>query len=263
MSISNRYKFTGKERDAESGNDYFGARYYGSSMGRFMSPDPSGLVYADPTNPQSFNLYSYVRNNPLVFTDPTGRQCEWDDGSYDAADDPNTGKQADCESAGGRYVDPQTAGEIGMKDWSADPNKQYALPDDPNSISVNASPSDIPLTGSFNFDDMTKDQFIAMMQKSGFSVSTLDTLMPFHPGLNLRDSSSTCSIHLILDPFAGQYGNPVSGQFHIDEFNPLKRGPMPVPQVFYHFDYDVVPEVLHDTLQMQGVTPGNRNCPHS
>jgi RHS repeat-associated protein len=34
--------FTGKERDTESGNDYFGARYYGSSMGRFMSPDPSG-----------------------------------------------------------------------------------------------------------------------------------------------------------------------------------------------------------------------------
>ena len=43
---------SGKERDAESGNDYFGARYYGSSMGRFMSPDPSGLVYADPKNPQ-------------------------------------------------------------------------------------------------------------------------------------------------------------------------------------------------------------------
>jgi RHS repeat-associated protein len=37
------YKFTGKERDTESGNDYFGARYYSSSMGRFLSPDPSGL----------------------------------------------------------------------------------------------------------------------------------------------------------------------------------------------------------------------------
>jgi RHS repeat-associated protein len=64
-------KFTGKERDQESGLDYFGARYYGSSMGRFMSPDPSGLSYADPTNPQSLNLYSYVLNNPLKFTDPT------------------------------------------------------------------------------------------------------------------------------------------------------------------------------------------------
>ena len=63
---------TGKERDAESGNDYFGARYYTSSMGRFMSPDPSALYYADPTDPQSLNLYAYVGNSPLNFTDPDG-----------------------------------------------------------------------------------------------------------------------------------------------------------------------------------------------
>ena len=51
-----RYKFTGKERDTESGLDYFEARQYGSSMGRFMSPDPSGLYYANTDNPQSLNL---------------------------------------------------------------------------------------------------------------------------------------------------------------------------------------------------------------
>ncbi len=66
---TNRYKFTGKERDAESGLDYFGARYYGSNMGRFMSPDPTGGKLEDP---QSLNRYAYVRNNPLSFTDPTG-----------------------------------------------------------------------------------------------------------------------------------------------------------------------------------------------
>ena len=69
------YLFTGKERDQESGLDYFGARYYGSTMGRFSSPDPSGLVFADPTNPQSFNLYAYVQNNPLVNADPNGLDC--------------------------------------------------------------------------------------------------------------------------------------------------------------------------------------------
>jgi hypothetical protein len=37
-----------------------------------MSPDPSGLAFADPENPQSFNLYAYVNNNPLSFVDPTG-----------------------------------------------------------------------------------------------------------------------------------------------------------------------------------------------
>jgi len=68
-------RYTGKERDAESGLDYFGARYYGSNMGRFSSPDPSGLFYADPSNPQSLNLYAYVQNNPLVNFDPDGLDC--------------------------------------------------------------------------------------------------------------------------------------------------------------------------------------------
>jgi len=61
--------FTGKERDTESGNDYFSARYYASSMGRFMSPDPMGGHYE---NPQTLNKYAYVINNPLTMTDPTG-----------------------------------------------------------------------------------------------------------------------------------------------------------------------------------------------
>jgi RHS repeat-associated protein len=67
---------TGKERDTESGNDYFGARYYASSMGRFLSPDWSAKVapvpYAKLDDPQSLNLYAYVRNNPLVRIDPDG-----------------------------------------------------------------------------------------------------------------------------------------------------------------------------------------------
>jgi RHS repeat-associated protein len=53
--------FTGKERDSESGLDYFGARHYASSMGRFMTPDwsrdPDPVPYADYENPQTLNLY--------------------------------------------------------------------------------------------------------------------------------------------------------------------------------------------------------------
>jgi RHS repeat-associated protein len=68
--------FTGKERDAESGLDYFGARYYASTMGRFMSPDWAAkaepVPYAKLENPQTLNLYAYVGNNPLSRTDPTG-----------------------------------------------------------------------------------------------------------------------------------------------------------------------------------------------
>jgi RHS repeat-associated protein len=53
-------KFTGQERDSETGLDFFQARYYGSALGRFTSPDPMNAG-ADPTNPQSWNGYAYVR----------------------------------------------------------------------------------------------------------------------------------------------------------------------------------------------------------
>jgi RHS repeat-associated protein len=80
-SDPNRYKFTGKERDAESGLDEFGARYYASTMGRFMIPDwsaaPTSVPYASLPYPQSLNLYSYVQNNPLSRTDPDGH-CDVD-----------------------------------------------------------------------------------------------------------------------------------------------------------------------------------------
>ncbi|MGH9928573.1 MAG: RHS repeat-associated core domain-containing protein [Pyrinomonadaceae bacterium] len=76
-----RQKFTQKERDNETGLDYFGARYYGSTIGRFTSADPGPFVVADP---QSWNRYAYVQNNPLKFTDPTGRTLSL---SGEAADD--------------------------------------------------------------------------------------------------------------------------------------------------------------------------------
>ena len=64
-------KFTAKERDAESGLDYFGARYYGSALGRLTSPDQP-FADQNTNDPQSWNLYSYVRNNPLNRIDPDG-----------------------------------------------------------------------------------------------------------------------------------------------------------------------------------------------
>ncbi len=82
-------RFTGKERDGETGLDYFGARYFSATQGRFTTPDeftggivdpftgqqvgqPGPLPYADITDPQTLNKYAYVRNNPLRYTDPDG-----------------------------------------------------------------------------------------------------------------------------------------------------------------------------------------------
>ena len=79
LSAPTEHHFTGKERDAESGLDYFDARYYASGMGRWMSPDWSEkedpIPYAKTNNPQSLNLYGYVSNNPLKNIDPNGHAC--------------------------------------------------------------------------------------------------------------------------------------------------------------------------------------------
>jgi RHS repeat-associated protein len=64
--------FTSKERDSETGLDYFGARYMSSAQGRFTSPDPLDANLLRVLNPQRWNKYAYVVNNPLAFTDPDG-----------------------------------------------------------------------------------------------------------------------------------------------------------------------------------------------
>ena len=66
---------TQKERDNESGLDFFGERYYSSGQGRFIAVDPvmGSAIVADP---QSFNRYTYVLNNPLRYIDPDGLSAE-------------------------------------------------------------------------------------------------------------------------------------------------------------------------------------------
>ena len=74
--VPQNYKFTGKERDAESGLDNFGARYSTSSLGRFMTPDwaakPVTVPYAKFGDPQTLNVYTYVENSPLNRIDADG-----------------------------------------------------------------------------------------------------------------------------------------------------------------------------------------------
>src|ERR1700693_506118 len=87
-------KFTGKERDSESALDNFGARYDSSQYGRFMTPDPMGNAVADPSNPQSWNQYSYVINNPVNLVDPTG--LDWCEGAPGVS-------PGECSDSGGTW----------------------------------------------------------------------------------------------------------------------------------------------------------------
>src|SRR5204863_4468529 len=97
-----RQRFTDKERDAESGVDYFGARYLSTAQGRFTSADPynpmmimqnsragrlpeaAARSHFDDLleNPQSWNRYGYVRNNPLALIDPFGESPQAADGYH-------------------------------------------------------------------------------------------------------------------------------------------------------------------------------------
>jgi len=99
ITTPTEHHFTGKERDTESGNDYFDARYYASSLGRFLSPDWSAqaepVPYAKLDNPQSLNLYSYVMNNPLSRVDPDGHNP-----LIYGSPSVNTGEYHNCDSSG-------------------------------------------------------------------------------------------------------------------------------------------------------------------
>ncbi len=92
--------FTAKERDPESGNDYFGARYYASSVGRWLSPDwsdiPATVPYANFLNPQTLNLYAYVGNNPLSRFDDDGHDGCTADGMPISCSSVNTEAFTQC-----------------------------------------------------------------------------------------------------------------------------------------------------------------------
>jgi len=132
-----RQQFTSKERDVETGLDYFLARYYSGIQGRFTSPDEfkggpielyilgsgdgdkQALPFAETTNPQSLNKYSYAYNNPLRFVDPDGHQGIVDQlmqylGRLWKAENPQDGM---IPGSGNGEV--QKADQYGPLDWDA------------------------------------------------------------------------------------------------------------------------------------------------
>jgi RHS repeat-associated protein len=119
--------------------------------GRWPSPDPAGIAAVSAANPQSWNRYAYVLNDPLRRVDPSGLFCVWDDGSYDSAsnhsdtgtagsvysdvldeyfvepsDGPDSSTPTGCEDAGGTWFDGSPSDYGLTSDWSAQPNSSLA-----------------------------------------------------------------------------------------------------------------------------------------
>jgi RHS repeat-associated protein len=113
FGVSSQLGFTGDTQDTIAGLFDTPNRELSPNQGRWISPDPSGMDAADSSNPQSWNRYAYVLNNPLSNSDPTGLWCYYgatndaggiDLDNSDAADSRNydfNTTQAECEGAGG------------------------------------------------------------------------------------------------------------------------------------------------------------------
>jgi RHS repeat-associated protein len=121
----NKYKFEGKERDDETGNDDFGARYYSNRYGRWLSADwssvPVPVPYANLTNPQTLNLYAMVSDDPESFADLDGHENCKKEG----------GRDIPCGSltsaANGDTVD-QHSGDVGTANKVAQADKDKNQP---------------------------------------------------------------------------------------------------------------------------------------
>jgi RHS repeat-associated protein len=98
---------------------YFPERQYRSSQGRWLSPDPAGLVAANPSNPQSWNRYAYALNNPLRYKDPLGLYCFYGGAGDTPSNDGDPTDfnfnevgaqgQADCLNENDRWYQDQTS----------------------------------------------------------------------------------------------------------------------------------------------------------
>lgn len=135
-----RLKFTSKERDAETGLDYFGARYFSSAQGRFTSPDEP---FADQhlENPQSWNLYGYTTNNPLRYVDTDGRVKKDADGNVVFT---KTGSGTVTFMQGSPITFGNGRAGSMTVTWQADFGKIYA--DDGTAIDASKATSDMSVT---------------------------------------------------------------------------------------------------------------------
>jgi len=216
-SCSQNYKFEGKERDTETNNDDFGARYYSSVYGRWLSPDwssvPAPVPYANLTNPQTLNLYAMVSDNPETFADLDGHQepDPEEDKEEDARED------AELEEALGRMSAPNSGGSS-TRQYTAtgydDPltGMCYA----PGTGGPSMSSSKPTQTRTTDFVVTTNGEAIPVPDNASGPTPTKGSGMQYQGGSGGKGMDDQTTGVRIMDPNANQGGrvsyNNASGQ---------------------------------------------------
>jgi RHS repeat-associated protein len=157
----NVYKFEGKERDTETGNDDFGARYYSNRFGRWLSSDWSSVAmaipYANLTNPQTLNLYSMVADDPESFADLDGHENSANGNNECGAQSSAGSNQKSCTSQSNQQSDSAQAGQQKKPDNSAQINVTVAVVKDPQMLenvpTQNGSATGVGAILSYTFTD--------------------------------------------------------------------------------------------------------------
>jgi len=201
-TANNTHRFTGHERDKATGYDYMHYRSYGSNLGRFMKPDN---ISGNPLNPQSWNLYSYVRGNPVNFNDPTGHEAKKTDKKPSDASD-SWSKEAKIKKLQEKldFVEKVAKGEIKqVGSVKFDPSFQKALAGN-EKMKQGFAGWLATGAGGRMFDKFTKDEnttftFKGEMGPSGDNPGeTIYTSndMPVHP----EDSVDCKAIEMYINP---------------------------------------------------------------
>ncbi len=256
--------FTSLELDSLSATHHAQFREYNPGEGRWMSPDPYSGSY-DFTNPQSFNRYTYVQNNPAWFTDPSGQLTE---GPALYVGTAICGPECGAVAAVGAGIAELLVGLLGFNapsfhgsleprpsaaSWDGNFGESLGIP-----TSIQQGNWGVGLTtdgcefgacgsGFLNKtqinENKTLQQKIAELEAAGIFFGPFETKhSPFHRGqITLRDTKFLCSQHVTLDQGSGRNGNPVTGESHYDLFNPWASIPLSTQ---LHTVYDLFPDII-------------------
>jgi RHS repeat-associated protein len=239
--------FTGQNQDTISSGPYplydFTYREHHPTWGRWLSPDPAGLGAVGPSNPQSWNCYAYVANNPLALTDPTGLQ--------QLGSDPRCSSDPEyCYGGVGGFYGGGTPWNAWQWTWNEFTTLKIPVVADewvpPYQVTVTIGGVEYPAgpivpgqwtwttigtgivftqTGPTTWTFVSKypiGQTVGKFVQAGFHAAPLDLFNKFHPGqLDLRDNSLICSAHVAINKNSGGApGVPTTGDIHLDTVNP-------------------------------------------